>query len=144
MNAVAQEHALGCAVACVAARNGTSYQEALRLFADPAAAWLRGYWCAEVIAALERCGRSYQCLSFDRGEHLAWLAVPGTIAFIDRCEAYPLGHYLVRGNEGWMNPWINFPWMLRVRAGFEAELPGVPGYLLVEPGRSGVSQSRTE
>ena len=102
------------------------------LFAEPSHAWRRGYYCAEVVEALAMSGRRYDFFLYDPVLHSPILKVEGTIVFVGPCESYPAGHYLVRARQGWMNPWINFPWMLRVAEGFESELVAEPSYVLQE------------
>src|SRR5439155_1668986 len=62
---VTQEHGAGCAVACVAFVLGTSYQEALALFKRPNHAWGRGFYCREIIEALETAGKKYSFVHFN-------------------------------------------------------------------------------
>ena len=50
----------------------------------------------------------------------------GTIVFIRRCTQYAMGHYLVRVKGGWMNPWVNCPEMIPVKAGLVRKLPAQP------------------
>lgn len=130
--AVAQEHSLGCAVACVASRCQISYESALRLFAEPKLAWVRGYYCTEVIEALRRAGIHYSTETFDPSLHQKLLERIGTIVFLEPSELYPVGHYLIRSNKGWMNPWVNFPSMNNVRADFQNTLPNKILFVLHE------------
>jgi hypothetical protein len=128
--AVAQRHPLGCAVACVAALSGTSYDEALRLFDQPELAWTRGFYCSEVAYAVNRSGREYIFEVYDANRHSPFLKKIGTIVFVESCLTYPAGHYLLRAEQGWMNPWSNFPEMIEVKARFETELPGQIAYVI--------------
>jgi len=130
MKVVAQEHTLGCGVACVAAITNTTYQRALSLFSDPSHAWIRGFYAVELVNALLKVGVHYQHATFHLATHGEVLQRAGTIIYISPSSRYPLGHYLVRGVCGWMNPWMNYPRIHPVRAGFEATLPGEPNYIL--------------
>jgi hypothetical protein len=121
---------MGCAVACVAFRCGISYTRAHRLFSQRELAWPRGYYCGDVVAALAAAGYDYAFAVFDEAIHAPLLKVRGSIVFIDSCAAYPAGHYLIRAERGWMNPWTNFPRMLPVRAGFRRRLNDRVGYIL--------------
>lgn len=54
-----------------------------------------------------------------------------TIVFIRRSSFYPVGHYLIRYNKFWMDPWINFlkeKEVKKAKAGFRKKLPGKPIY----------------
>jgi hypothetical protein len=130
--AICQEHPLGCAVACVAARCAMTYRQALSHFNEPKNAWTRGFYCSEVIAALERAGKNYRSEAFDPIRHASALKRDGTILFLGASDRYPAGHYILRTDRGWMNPWINFPRMLPARAGFQTRPPGIPSYVLSE------------
>ena len=127
---VSQEHTMGCAVACVASLCSLSYKKALKLFQNKDHAWTRGYYCPEIVEALERAGHDYSYDEFDSKKHHRYLRLPGTIIFISPCAEYPLGHFLLRGELGWMNPWLNFPLMVPVQSGFQRKLPGEISYLL--------------
>ena len=131
IRAVVQVHPLGCAVACVAALCGTSYDEALRFFDQPELAWTRGYYCSEVTSALNQLGLDYIFEVYDANRHSSALEKSGTIVFVGSCPAYPAGHYLLRSHQGWMNPWSNFPKMIKAKAGFEAELHGQIAYVII-------------
>jgi hypothetical protein len=132
LQAVPQQHALGCSVACVAARCGLTYREALALFEHPEQAWTRGYDCSEIVAALARAGLHYAFDRIDPDSGHDLLSTPGTIVFIEPGPAYPAGHYLLRTERGWMNSWSNFPNMIPVESSFVPELPGRPAYWLRE------------
>lgn len=129
---VAQEHPMGCAVACVAFRCGVDYRAALAMFSQPEHAWTRGFYCGEIVEALARLGRAYSFARYLRSEHEGLLEIPGTLVFVDPCERYPSGHFLARGERGWMNPWSTFPHMIPVEAEFQVTLPGPIGYVLFE------------
>ncbi|MEZ0393039.1 MAG: hypothetical protein ACAH59_12535 [Pseudobdellovibrionaceae bacterium] len=130
MKPVPQEHPLGCAVACVASLCGLSYQEALKLFEIPELAWIRGFYCSEIVQALARAELSYTFAEFDLSKISEMLRQPGTIVFVSPNSRYPSGHFLLRLENGWMNPWSNFPQMISVRADVEDALPGEVSYVV--------------
>ena len=129
---ITQEHPLGCGVACVAFRRGTSYADSLSLFAHPENAWSVGYYCADMVAALARAGLTYAFAEYDAARHSGLLSQEGTIVFIGACEKLPSGHYLIRAREGWMNPWSNFPSMVPARSAFQDSLPGTVTHVVYE------------
>jgi hypothetical protein len=130
--AVAQEHALGCAVACVASRCGVTYARAHWLFATKENAWVRGYYCSEVVDALARAGYRYAFESFVEASHSTLLERPGTIVFVGPCARYPAGHFLIRWRDGWMNSWLNYPQMIPIEAGFASAVPGPIQFVMFE------------
>lgn len=122
---------MGCAVACVAARCGITYSQALRLFEKEEFAWTRGYYCPEVVAALARAGLlSYSYVAFRASKHAGVLESPGTVAFLAPSSRYPAGHYVLRVKDGWMNPWVNFPLINPARAALVKELEGKVAYVI--------------
>jgi hypothetical protein len=137
--AVPQEHALGCAVACVAARARISYARAHLYFHSRELAWTRGYYCSEVTEALARAGFNYtynKCSTNENRDLIARFGERvGTIAFIAPGLFYPVGHFLLRVPGGWMNPWLNFPRIHPLEAGFQPHLVGELSYLIYESSR---------
>lgn len=128
--AVQQRHPMGCAVACVAAVLGTSYNAALQLFTHPEHAWTQGFLCNEICAALKKGGKPY---SYGRAEkHKERLERVDSIVFTAPSDQYVVGHFLLRTATGWMNPWSNYPLMTPVRARVERVLPGRPRWVLYE------------
>ena len=129
--AVRQEDSMGCGVACVAFVLGKSYKSTkANLIKNRQKALKQGYLCKELVDALKRGGLMY---TYSYLKH-----VPKyknlTIAFIKRNRKFPKGHYLVKTNRGWMDPWINLDLSSDVRrsiAGFRKRLPGKASYALV-------------
>ncbi|MFH1400598.1 MAG: hypothetical protein ABIH41_03700, partial [Nanoarchaeota archaeon] len=114
MRCVAQEHVMGCGVACVAAAARIRYVDALRRF-NVKNAGTKGYTLAEMRGALAQLGLRY---AFARmgPERKALMRKVGTIVFIKPSDRYPAGHYLLRVASGWMDPWINLPSVAPARA----------------------------
>jgi hypothetical protein len=140
--AVKQEHALGCGVACVASRCGISYKEALTLFVRPENAWVRGFYCREIVDALARAGLRYSFSEFDPLRDAGLLEKPGTIVFYPPSKEFPVGHYVIRaraGYSGWMNPWSNFPQMIPIESGFQEAISGHPAYVVFEEASKNLS-----
>jgi hypothetical protein len=130
---VTQEHAMGCAVACVASRCGISYQKALSLFTHKEHAWTRGYYCREVVDAFAKMDLMYGFEEYDSKRNASPLIKKtGTVVFVGVNKKYPAGHYLLRTQNGWMNPWSNFPQMSDAQSEVCRMLPGKATYLLYE------------
>ena len=129
MKAVKQEHFFGCAVACVATILKISYKNTLKSFDDGnERAKFRGFYCREIITALKTYGLNYALKYVGRRKHHKYPL--GTIIHIKKSKKYPVGHYLVCTENGWMDSWINFP-KLDARASFRKRLPGKPVYAVI-------------
>ncbi len=128
MRLVKQENKLGCGVACIAAISGMSYKEVLKLFPQNKAD-TKGFICKEIIAVLKEKKFNYEC-KYLRPKLRNKIYKEGTIVFIQRSKRYPEGHYIARGDSGWMDPWINFP-DKNIKAGLRKKLPGKPIYAIL-------------
>jgi hypothetical protein len=118
---VSQRHDMGCGIACVASVACINYRSALKFFSEKYAD-TRGYYCRDVTRALKRSGFAYSHGKVTPSTR-KYLRREGTIVFVRRSRRYPSGHYLVKSDCGWMNPWKNYP-SLPVKAGFDKRLPG--------------------
>jgi hypothetical protein len=103
---VAQKELMGCAIACVGFVLSITYEEASRLFHRPEQAGYDGYMCADIVDALSKRGVKCRIRKSMSGPSRV---SPGTIVFLGKSAKYPTGHYVVKTNGGWMNPWENFP-----------------------------------
>lgn len=130
---IVQQHPFGCAVACVAYALDVPYGKALRLFRDGEQhAKSRGFYCKEIVAALEKAGKNY-------GYRYVSARVKkknygnNTIVFTRRSKKYPAGHYLCQTKNLWMDPWINFPQNKNIKyakSGLRKRLPNKPIYAI--------------
>ena len=129
ISSVTQEDPAGCAIACVAAVLRTSYRSAKRLFECPEHASSRGFYCREIVHALNKkqAGYTFSKVS-EKNKQL--LKEMGCTVFIEKSRKYPLGHFLVKTKKGWMNPWINFPSITPAQSGFQQKLPGKPKWVI--------------
>lgn len=127
---VTQEHSMGCAVACVASLCGISYSSALKLFDDTHLAWTRGFYCNEIVQALQKENLNFIYKKLVASDFYFELHIAGTIVFIAPNEHYPSGHFLLKTEKGWMNPWSNFPSMNPPQSKFEEKLPGEAEYVI--------------
>lgn len=122
MKAIAQEHTLGCAVACVASLCDLPYKQTLSLFSKSPE---KGYYCKDIVLALRRKNKFYIYAKY-KDQKLE----TRTIVFIRRSKKYPAGHFLLKTNKGWMNSWLNYPCIAPVKAGFQKRLPGAPQWVI--------------
>lgn len=126
MKKIVQEDPLGCAIACLASILNISYKNALSLVPNGASrAKTEGFYCRDLVRTLNESGKEY-IFKHLKGE----VESPaGSIIYIKKSIQYPAGHYFARSEEGFMDPWINFPHTPR-ESGFRKELPGQMQYLV--------------
>ena len=131
MKAVTQEDLMGCGIACVACVLNKSYKSAKKLFRNPKHADTKGYYCRDIIDVLKNAGLIYTFVKAT-SKNKGFLKRYSTIVFIARNNKYFNGHYLVKTEKGWMNPWINFPNLASVRAGFQKKLPSSAQWIIYQ------------
>ena len=130
MRPVKQKDMSGCAVACVAFVLGINYSKAKKLFKNGSKySKFRGFYCREVVQALEESKLEYDYKYVNRRTKKL-ISLDKSIVFIKQSNRYPKGHYVCRAGNKWMDPWINFPDISRVKAGLRTKLPGKPIYIL--------------
>ncbi len=131
MESVTQQDNYGCGVACVAYISKRTYRATLKTL-DAKAAKTRGFACKDLVIGLNTIGHSYT-YSYLPGKLKRKIYADGVIVFIKRSEHYPAGHYLVRSQNKWMDPWLNFKKdrnIKKAESGYRARLPGKPVYAL--------------
>lgn len=130
MKAVKQEDNLGCAVACVAFVLKLPYSNALTLFKDGKRRVKEkaSFYCPEIVQILKTSGLNYSWKKISVS-NLSLTKNNYSVVFIKKSKSHPFGHFLVRYNEKWMDPWINLP-EKNIKAGFRNELPGDPTYAI--------------
>lgn len=122
---VTQEDEMGCGAACVAFAAGVSYREIVDVLGVQRAR-TAGFRLKELRDALSSYNLMY------RQSHINSISrtkmyEEESIVFIRRSKRYPYGHYLVRHDDRWMDPWINLPHdkeLQRARSGYRRRLPG--------------------
>lgn len=130
MKLVKQENPFGCGIACIAAVLNINYEKALKLFKNgkKRASETPNFYCKEMVIVLKNSGLNYQ-YKYLKKRLRQKLYQPNTIVFIKRSKKYPYGHYLIRVDHQWMDPWINLP-NKNIKAGFRKRLPGKPIYFI--------------
>ena len=124
---VTQEDSAGCGVACVATLLGISYSSALTLFDNPESVRAEGVYARDIVKVLSRSGVKAS-FKYVKPHIEKDINQYGTIVYIAKNKDYPIGHYLLRTLNGWMNPWINFPNIKEPVAGIVKTLPGSAQY----------------
>jgi hypothetical protein len=131
-NMIRQEDDMGCGVACVAFLAGITYRQAVDVLGQEKARTV-GFRLQEIVDALDKFGLDYR-FQHVKPKMKHSIYAEGTIVFINRSSRYPFGHYIVRHNGQWGDPWIN---LVRDRnfanaeAGFRKRLPGTPQWVVL-------------
>lgn len=131
LESITQQHDYGCGIACVAFATGKSYQDTLKVLSADVAE-TKGFFCKDLIAALNTHGSIYE-YKYLKPRLRRQIYDEGVIVYIKRSKYYPAGHYLIRSNGLWMDPWINFIQdkdIRDARSGYRERLPGTPIYAL--------------
>lgn len=90
----------GCGVACIAFLLDKSYQDTKKLF-DSEKIASYGSDCPEMAAALNANNQKYSWKKYTGG------TIPNlSIVYLGPSDYYKTGHYLVKYNNFWMNPWV--------------------------------------
>lgn len=125
----------GCGVACLANLLDQGYEETKTEFEKHFYKIDRGIKVFDLVKFLHFKGLSYSSKFFNHNKFNAKEAdsfsrLPNSITLIRKNEKYPVGHYLLRVENGWIDPWINYPSIDNVHADLRKELPGDPWYVL--------------
>ena len=128
---ITQEFEYGCGIACFAFATRMTYQQATKYLGEMQANSER-FWIKDLTNALNVYGKNY--VSRHIKPHLKIkVNEEGTIVLIRRSKRYPSGHYLIRHNGHWMDPWINVLLnsdIKSAKSGYRKRLPGRPMYAL--------------
>ena len=129
MKLVTQEGPMGCGVACVASLLGLSYKEARKLFDDGSVKdRTTGFYNKDFVKALAKVNiRAKGCSIKKWGNKRI---KPGTIVFSRRSKLYPVGHFLLKTEGGWMNPWKTGATIKEAKAGWEKRFPGKKDWVI--------------
>lgn len=129
---ITQEFEYGCGIACFAFALRISYRQAEQLLGTAQATNMR-FWVKDLTRELNQAGLQYRSMHIKhKNKHRVYRA--GTIVLIRRSSRYPAGHYLIRHDKSWMDPWINLPdgsGITNAKSGFRKRLPGTAMYAIV-------------
>lgn len=129
---ITQEFDYGCGVACYAFALKITYAEAA-MQSGQAQANSDRFWVKDFRETLNHAGLKY-ISKHVKPRIRNKIYKEGTIVLIRRSKLYPTGHYLIRHNGEWMDPWINLPYNINIRqaeSGFRKRLPGKPMYSIL-------------
>ena len=129
---ITQEFDYGCGIACFAFALNITYKEAAALLGPKQAASTR-FWVRDLVNELRKQGKPYRA-KYVKPYLRRKIYETGTIVLIRRSKRYPTGHYLIRYDGMWMDPWINLVVsknIAQAKSGFRMRLPGNPMYALL-------------
>lgn len=129
---ITQEFDYGCGIACYAFVLGISYKEAEDKLGLEQAISER-FWVKDLTRMLNKAGLRYE-RKYIKPHVKQLIYKDGVIVLIGRSKDYSVGHYLVRHNNAWMDPWINLPNNRNIqeaKSGFRNTLPGIPKYAIL-------------
>ena len=131
---ITQESPSGCGIACVAFVFGSKYRKTLKFFQrGRQKAKTKGFYCKDLVKVLNSQGGNFE-YRYIKSRIRKKIYQDNVIVFIKRSKKYPLGHYLCRYKNLWMDPWINFPKnknIQKAKSGFRKRLPGQPIYAII-------------
>lgn len=128
---ITQEDIMGCGAACVAFAANVNYQDAVNVLGREKAK-TRGLHLQELVDGLNIFGLSYQ-FKHMKPKLKKHMYNDGTIVFIARSKRYPYGHYLIRHENLWADPWINLVLdknLSQAASGYRQRLPGKVQWIL--------------
>ncbi len=122
---VTQEDGMGCGAACVAFAAYKTYQQAVKVLGQQKAR-STGFQLKELVFGLNHYGFDYH-FKHVKPQMKQFIFQEGVIVFIQRSARYPYGHYLIRHNGFWADPWINLvvdKSLVNAKSGYRKRLPG--------------------
>ncbi len=126
---IVQKHNFSCGLACLSFLINQSYNNLVSKFGLKKAQ-TKGFYCREIVEYLSK--EDYRAeYHYLNKKWRRRIYSEGTIVFVRRGKKYPFGHYLIRYQNQWMDPWINFLKNKKIDnavAGFRKRLPEKPIY----------------
>ena len=125
----------GCGIACLANLLGKDYNLIKKDFEKKFYPIDKGINIADMVRYLQTHKLNYTSKFFNKKNYDALEAsryskIENSITLIVKSEKYPVGHYLLRNKDGWVDPWYNLPSIDNVHAGLRKKLPNNPWYVL--------------
>lgn len=129
---ITQKHEFGCGLACVAFVINKDYQTIINQQVEIRAE-KQGFFCTDLVRLLKRHNQNY-IYRYIKDKYKKIIYKNNVIVYIKKSTKYPKGHFLVRYNNLWMDPWINFlknKSISKAKSGFRKRLPGKPIYAII-------------
>jgi ABC-type bacteriocin/lantibiotic exporter with double-glycine peptidase domain len=102
---IKQEDSMGCGIACVAYVLGISYEKAVNLFTQKQKRETRGFTSKDITEAIKMFSVNYKSVYVGREKEPR--IENNSIVYVPKCDYFPYGHYLVKIQDGYMDPFIN-------------------------------------
>lgn len=102
---IKQEDSMGCGIACVAYILDISYGKAVDLFTQKQKRETRGFTSKDITEAIKVFGTNYKSVYVGREKKSE--IENNSIVYVPKCDYFPYGHYLVKIQNGYMDPFIN-------------------------------------
>jgi hypothetical protein len=133
---VTQELEYGCGVACFAFVCDLTFKQAVDYLGKEYSV-KHGWKPSDLVAALNSFGFSYKNNYVRKKSIDSFLE--NTIVLIEKSSEYPVGHYLVKQQDKWMDPWINMTEddnLAHAKSGYRKLLPGKAMYSIAPTSKS--------
>lgn len=118
----------GCGIACLANLLNEEYIDVRYDFEKLFYQIDKGIKVFDLVKFLSSKGYRYSNKFFNhnnynKSEAYKFANIINSITLIRKNDKYPVGHYLLRVENGWIDPWLNYPSIDNVHAGVRKELP---------------------
>lgn len=125
----------GCGVACLANVLDKPYDVVKKDFEKKFYTTDKGIKVFDMKSYLNGLGLTYDLKffnqkDFNKKEADTYTKISGSITLITKSEKYPIGHYLLRAENGWIDPWYDLPSIDNVQAGIRKSLPNNAWYVI--------------
>lgn len=125
----------GCGIACLANLLNKEYDFVKKDFEKKLYPIDKGINVADMVwylktQKLEYSSKFFNQKTINSKEASAYSKINHSITLIAKSEKYPIGHYLLKVEGGWVDPWYNLPSIDNVHAGLRKKLPANPWYVL--------------
>lgn len=133
-----QKDLYGCGIACFANLLNEDYGKIKKDFEKKFYTIERGIRTADILKYLKDHGLNYKSKFFSQNkknkqskeEAKKFSKIVNSITLIAKSKRHPVGHYLLRVKNGWIDPWYDYPSIDNVKAGIRKKLPSDPWYVL--------------
>ncbi len=125
----------GCGIACLANLLNKEYLEIKSDFENNFYKVDKGIKVSDLVKYLNSKGLNYAVKFCNTKrdvtpESVSLASKLNSITLIRKSKKYPIGHYLLKVETGWVDPWMNLPSIHNVYAGIRKELPEKPWYII--------------
>ena len=135
---VRQEDDFGCGFACTAYLCDMQYQDVKKFTNNPENAEIGGYRCKPLCDILNRIYKEKKSDKVWKTKYVGKTKNPeipnNSIIYINKNDKYKYGHYIVKTEYGYMNPFVNLDKVdgdsRLSKSGFENDICGVPSLII--------------